>query len=59
MRRRGRKPKRAAEKQDFVIAVRVTRAEKQRIFAAAAKTGMPAATLARAAVLERARELIE
>jgi len=58
MKRRGRKPKRAAEKQGFVIAVRVTRAEKQRIFAAAEKTGMPAATLARAAVLERTRELI-
>ena len=58
MTRRGRRPKRAAEKQGFVIAVRVTRAEKRAIFAAAEKTGIPAATLARVAVLERAKELI-
>ena len=52
----GRPRKSAAEKQDQLILLRLTRREKWAIYRAARQAGTPAATFVRRVALERAQD---
>lgn len=51
-----RPPKRVRDRQTVVVALRLTRADKERLDAAAAREGLPVATYARVRALAATKE---